>query len=323
MANPASAESLTDSIRDAIRSSDPTLSRFNPLKRILTVDDFNSGTHGWVELNGNYDGQGNLDTVDDFLSDFRTPQLSNCNFFDVGTHGAMSGTYALKLATRPYPGHTSTAIRRLTMSGRGKVQIETYFTYKSETNVGGGADADSFGVVDYDGNTHPSEAQFGAFTVATDLCSDGGIRYHTVARYQNTDFEGNFVKKIMYPVVPEPTPREQFQGKGERLPYAADFTAPNPEDWRSIGESMELCYNEVPTKVNWHYLRWVVDTEERKNVELQINDQVIDMRHVPVPPYEERYETLENLLNFYFSVRTLSGSRNFLYLDTVVISADW
>lgn len=323
MTSPASTESLTEALRDAIRSSDPTLSRFNPLRRILAVDDFNSGTHGWVELNGNYDGQGNLDTVDPFLSDFRPPQLSNCNFFDVGSHGAMSGTYALKLATRPYPGHTATAIRRLTMSGRGLLQIEAYFTYKTETNLGGGDSANAFGEVEYDGNSHPSEAQFGAFTVATDLCGDGGLRYHTVARYQNTDAEGNFVKKISYPVVPEPTPREQFEGKGEKLPYAADFTAPNPDDWRTLGEPLELCHNEVPTKVNWHYLRWVVDTEQRKNVELQINDRITDMSDVPVPPYDERYDTLENLLNFYFSVRTLSGARNFLFLDTVVISADW
>lgn len=264
MTSPASADSLTAALRDAIRSSDPTLSRFNPLRRILAVDDFNSGTHGWVELNGNYDGQGNLDTVDPFLSDFRPPQLSNCNFFDVGTHGAMSGTYALKLATRPYPGHTATAIRRLTMSGRGLLQIEAYFTYKTETNLGGGDDANAFGEVEYDGNSHPSEAQFGAFTVATDLCGDGGLRYHTVARYQNTDADGNFVKKISYPVVPEPTPREQYAGKGEKLPYAADFTAPNPDDWRTLGEPLELCHNEVPTKVNWHYLRWVVDTEKRR-----------------------------------------------------------
>jgi len=75
--------------------------------------------------------------------------------------------------------------------------------------------------------------------------------------------------------------------------------------------------------VNWHYLRWTMDTEKRKNIELQINNKLIDMRDVPVPPYEESYDSLENLLNFYFSVRTLSGKRNFLYLDTVVISADW
>lgn len=313
---------LAGALRDAIRSSDPRLSKFNPLKRILTLDDFNEGTNGWTELLGNYNGQGDLDTVDNHMRDFRPPQLSNATFFDTGTHGAMTGTYSLKLATRAYPGHTSTAIRRLTMSGRGLLQIEAYFTYKAETNIGGGAEADSYGEVDYDGNLHPSEAQFGAFTVATDLCGDGGLRYHTVARYQNTDEDGNFVRKIMYPIVPEPTPREHVEGK-VKLEYAADFTAPNKEDWHSIGEPLELCFNEVPTKVNWHYLRWQIDTEKRKNVELQINDRIIDMSEVPVPPYEEKYDSLENLLNFYFSVRTLSGARNFLYLDSVLISTDW
>lgn len=315
-------ESMAGALRDAIRSADPQLSKFNPLPRILAHDDFSTGTHGWTELIGNFDGRGDLDTVDDHMRDFRPPQLSNCTFFDTGTHGAMSGTYALKLATRPYPGHTSTAIRRLTMSGRGLLQIEAYFTYKAEATLGGGEEENEFGEVSWDGNLHPSEAQFGAFTVATDLCGDGGLRYHTVARYQNADADGRLIKKIMYPVVPEPTPREHFEGK-VKLPYAADFTAPNPEDWQSIGEPLDLCFNEVPTKVNWHYLRWTIDTAARKNVELQINDHITDMRDVPVPPYEEKYDSLENLLNFYFSVRTLSGVRNFLYLDSVVISVDW
>lgn len=79
----------------------------------------------------------------------------------------------------------------------------------------------------------------------------------------------------------------------------------------------------MPTKVNWHYLRWQVDTAARRNVELQVNDRVFDMRDVPVPPYAERYESLENLLNFYFSVRTHSATRNFLFLDSVLISVDW
>lgn len=309
-------------LRTALLRSDPNLSKFNPLSRILAHDDFNTGLHGWVELGGNYDGQGNLDSLDRHFRDFRAPQLSTCDFFDVGTHGAMSGTYALKLATRPYPGHTATAIRRLTMSGRGLLQIEAYIAYKAEATVGEGDADNEFGDMHWDGNKHPSEAQFGAFTVATDLCGDGGLRYHTVARYQNADAEGNMLRQWKYPVVPEPTPREHFEGKVD-YPYATDFTAPNPDDWRVYGESQELCMNEVPTKVNWHYLRWVIDTEKRQNVELQLNDRVMDWSHVPVPPYEERYGSLENLLNFYFSVRTLSGKRNFLYLDSVVISADW
>ena len=311
----------TDVIRRAIQSADPALSKFNPLPRILTHDDFNSGLHGWVELGGNYNGTGDYDSLDDHFRDFRPPQLSSCDFFDVGTHGAMSGTYALKLATRPHPGHTATAIRRLTMSGRGLLQIEAYLAFKTEATVGDEGE-NSFGDMAWDGNQHPSEAQFGAFTVATDLCGDGGLRYHNVARYQNADADGTLLREWKYPVVPEPTPREHFQGKVD-YPYAADFTAPNPEDWRVFGEPQELCVNEVPTKVNWHYLRFLINTETRSNVEVQMNDRIMDWRGVPVPPYEDRYGSLENLLNFYFSVRTLSGKRNFLFLDSVVISADW
>ncbi|WP_069112410.1 DUF6772 family protein [Jiangella alba] len=313
---------MTGQFRRALVAADPRLSKFNPLGRILAHDDFDSGTHGWCELLGNYDGNGNLDTVDDHMRDFRPPQLSACNFFDIGTHGTLGGTYALKLATRPYPGHTAVAIRRLTMSGRGRVQLETYFTFKAEATLGSDPANDTFGEVAWDGNLHPSEAQFGALTVATDLCGDGGVRYHTVARYQNTDHQHRLTRQWMYPGVPEPTPREHLEGK-VKLGYAADFTAPNPDDWHPFGEPQELCYNEVPTKVNWHYLRWVVDTAARKNVELQINDRVMDMSDVPVPIYEDRYESLENLLNFYFSVRTHSSVRNFLYLDSVLVSVDW
>ena len=61
----------------------------------------------------------------------------------------------------------------------------------------------------------------------------------------------------------------------------------------------------------------------RSNVELQFNNDVHDLRGVPVPPYAEKYESLESLLNFYFSVRTLGPHRNSLFLDSVVISADW
>lgn len=306
--------------KDVTRYVDIGLSRFNPLERILVYDDFNSGTHGWVELLGNYNGQSNLDTVDDHMRDFRPPQLSSCTFFDVGTHGAMSGTYALKIATRPEAGHTAVAIRRLTMAGRGRVQFETYFTFKAEAASEENDAAAQAGAGGWDGNTHPSERQFGAFTVATDICD--GVRYHCVVRYQNTDMEKQLQQRWMYPVVPEPTPREHLQGR-IKLDRLADFTAPNREDWKPFGDPQELCYNEVPTKVNWHYLRWLIDTSTRSNIELQVNDQIYDMRDVPVPTYEEPYRSLGNLLNFYASVRTHTNVRNFLFLDAALISVDW
>ncbi|MEV6228721.1 DUF6772 family protein [Saccharopolyspora shandongensis] len=299
---------------------DVELSKFNPLPRVLCYDKFDSSTHGWTELLGNYDGTGDLDTVDDHMWDFRPPQLSTCSFFDVGTHGTLSGDYALKLATRPHKGHTAVAIRRLTMAGRGLVQIETHFAFKAEANVG--APRQSARAVSWDGNHHPSEAEFGAFTVATDICADNGVRYHNVARYQNTNMDNEMTQRWMYPTVPEPTPRDHFEGKFA-LPYASDFTAPDPNDWRTFGEPLDLCVNEVPTKINWHYLRWQIDTESRTNVELQINDKIMDMRDVPVPVYPDRYRTLDNLLNFYFSVRTHADVRNFLFLDSVLISVDW
>jgi hypothetical protein len=299
---------------------DPTLSRFNPLERILVYDTFNTGTHGWIELLGNYDGRSDLDTVDDHMHDFRPPQLSSCSFFDIGTHGAMSGTYALKVATRPEAGHTAVAIRRLTMAGRGRVQFETYFTYKAEAASEENRADRQAGAGVWDGNTHPSESQFGAFTVATDICD--GVRYHCVVRYLNTDLDNRLRQQWVYPVVPEPTPREHLEGK-VKLHRTADFTAPNPEDWHPFGEPQELCYNEVPTKVNWHYLRWLIDTSTRSNVELQVNDRVFDLRDVPVPPYAETYGSLQNLLNFYVSARTHTNVRNFLYLDSVLVSVDW
>jgi hypothetical protein len=235
----------------------------------------------------------------------------------------MTGQYALKLATRPVVGHTSVAIKRLTMVRRGLVQLETYFTYKAEAAADGDRAANTFGDAVWDANVHPSEAQFGAITLGSDMCDGEGVRYHCVARYENTDLNNKFTRRWKYPTVPEPTPRMQFQDPQD-LPATADFTAPNPEDWATFDEEPQFfCYNEVPTKVNWHYLRWQFDTGARRNVELQVNDRVMDMRDIPVPAYADRYDALENLLNFYITVRTHAPARNFLFLDSALISVDW
>lgn len=301
----------------ALAQSAPGITKFNPLGRIIAHDDFNSGTHGWTQLSGNYNSAGDLSSIEPQMSDFRPPQLSSCNFFDVGTHGAVSGTYALKLATRPVKGHTATAIRRLTMPIRGKVQLEAYFTYKSEARTGN----TETGTEDrWDGNYHPSEDEFGCFTLGSDM--DDGTRYHCVARYMNTDMSNEPVRQWYAPTVTEPTGKERFDGKVAHTKLD-DFTAPDPSDWQPFGEPQELCNNEVPTKINWHYLRWQFDTESRTNVELQVNDRVYDTSTVAVPLYTEKYRALNGLLNFYFSVRTHCNVRNFLYIDSALISIDW
>ena len=305
-----------EDLRVALIQADPQLSKFNPLPRILFYDDFDKGINGWCELCGNYDRS--LDDVSLPLRDLRPPQLSNCTFFDIGTHGSMEGTYALKLATRPKPNHTSFVLKRLTFVHRGLVQFETYFTYTAEPTFG----KQILGPKSWDGNYHPSEAHFGDFTISNDVCEgEDGQRYHCALRYVNTDHKGNFVKKWMYKTSVFPTTRMRLMEIGSTR---TDLHTLTPEDWAEVpGGDQSFCYNEVPTKVNWHYLRWLFDTRKRRNVELQVNDKIMDLRDVDVPQYDHSYGSLDNLLNFGIDVRTHLPVRNFLYLDAVLVSVDW
>ena len=229
----------------------------------------------------------------------------------------MDGVYALKLATRPRINHMNFLIKRLTYAKRGLVQFETYFTYKAEAVFG-----DLFkGPKQWDGNYHPSEAMFGDFTISNDV-NEGpeGKRYHCALRYMNTDFEGNFVQKWFYKTSLHPTTKMQLEG----MPTPKDYHTVDPNDWEEVpGGHFDLCFNEVPTKINWHYLRWQFDTNTRRNVELQVNDYIMDLRDIPVPIYDHKYSGCNRLLNFCIDVRTHMPVRNFLFLDSVLASVDW
>jgi hypothetical protein len=96
------------------------LSKYSPLKHILFADDFDEGVNGWCELIGNHDGD--LNKVRKVMEDLRPPQLSNGNFFDIGSHGSLSGTYSMKLATRAKAGHMAQAIKRATSRSDGRVR---------------------------------------------------------------------------------------------------------------------------------------------------------------------------------------------------------
>ena len=58
---------------DSWRLSQPQISRFDPMKRIIFFDDFDNGIGGWTELIGNYEGS--LDTVLPPYVDHRPPQV--------------------------------------------------------------------------------------------------------------------------------------------------------------------------------------------------------------------------------------------------------
>jgi len=304
-------------LRDVLIRADRRLSRFNPLGRILFFDDFDEGMNGWCELIGNHDG--NLDNVRAIMADLRPPQLGTCTFWDIGTHGSVDGTYSLKLATRAKPGHMSQAIKRLTMVRRGQVQFETYLTFKSEQVFDRRVLATSRS---WDGNYDPSEADFGDFTLSNDICEgDDGVRYHIALRYLNSDVEGRLVNRWMYKTSVQPTTK---MVRSAKVAVNTDYHVVDPKDWKEVPNGYQrFCYNEVPTKVNWHYVRWLFDTTKRRSVELQVNDLVMDLREVPVPVYDHPYEGLKNLLNFCIDVRTHRPVRNFLFLDSILVSVDW
>ena len=232
-----------ESFRSALLETNPEMSRFNPLRRILFYDDFDNGHNGWCELQANHNG--NLDDLRPALRDMRPPQISNCSFFDIGTHGSMNGTYALKIATRPKPFHTATAIKRMTFAKPGPVQVEMWFTFKPEQ---------TFDKTEpWDGNVSPSQMDFGDFTISNDICGgDGGPRFMCALRYWNTDLDNKLAEKWSYKTSLHTTTK--MDRAGLRAPsQTQDYQVQDIHDWADIaGGHQPLCFNELATKVNWH-----------------------------------------------------------------------
>ncbi len=309
---------LREEIRHAVLQADPGLSRFNPLPRILFFDDFDRGLCGWSELIGNY--RGSLDAVGtphtDLEWDMRPPMLSSLNMWDVGTVGSLNGTYALKVATRPQRGHIAHPVKRITLGGRGFIQLEAYFTFKSEAStldMSAGTE-DEFG---RDDEIESDEAVH-SFGFGFDA-QDDEERHWPAIRYLHSDDSG-LVEKW------------QWHAGGVRHPHL--------DGWLDVPNGHQpLCYNEIPTKHNWHYIRWLVDLDRREYVELQSNSRVFDLRgkrHVYrnihademqfVPYMTGEHPTkprLWNMLNLDFFIETRSNRRCFLYLDSVVLSSTW
>lgn len=304
---------IATAARNSSQRQSIELERFNPLGRVLTYDEFHTGLNGWTSLSGNHDGR--IESVRPLYRDLRPPQLSTVDFFDIGTHGPMSGNFAMKLATRAHPHSSSVGIRRLTMASLGRVQMEMYFAYKAEVRVAGAGEG-------WDGNHDPGEHDFGSFTINNDITKPGGERCHMTIRYENTDAQGNLTQRWRYKTGLAPSTQRLLNDP--EASKAKDIHTVNENDWQDIRDGNQpLCYNEIATKVNWHYLRWQFDTALGRSLELQVNDRTYDLADVEVPKYPEPYGALDGLLNFFVEVQTLRGVRNFMYVDSVLVSTDW
>lgn len=296
-----SSELRLDDMRRALRESDPQLSRFDPLPRIICLDDFDRGMCGWTQLVGNYE-----DTLDAMLPGYAQhshAMLSTLPNWDFGSHGSVDGSYALKIATRPKKGAQNVAIKRLTFRKAGPIRLEAYFTFKPEATELALSETDirSFGFL-YD-------LQIGD-------TSGPGDRVMPHLRFLNA-LDGQHIQKWQFKRRTTPIKPIGTAGKTITHYHLA------PSDWEDLpGGEQRLCYNEIPTKVNWHYLRFDFDLAAMQATRFQVNDRVFAMDGFDCI----RIPAMKNLwcmLNLAFFAETDTDKRAFTYLDSVCLSGDF
>ena len=289
------------SLVEALRLADPGLSRFDPLPRIIAFDDFDRGFCGWTQLVGNYEHT--LDSMLPGYAQHSQAMLSTLPAWDFGSHGSFDGSYALKLATKPRAGAQNVAIKRLTFRRRGPIRLEFYFTFKPEANELRLSETDvrSVGFL-YDLQTGDGDAD--AWRVMPHLrflnASDGEHRQAWQFKRRTTE-----VRPI------------GTENKTVTHYHLA------PQDWEDLpGGGQKLCYNEIPTKVNWHYARFDFDLASMQATHFQCNDRVLDLAGFD----SIRIPAMRNLwcmLNLAFFVETDTAKRAFLYVDSVCLSGDF
>ena len=276
------SSSCTESVRLGNLWADPQLSKFQPLERILLYDHFDYGLSGWTEVLGDYEDR--LENVTQYpeLMDSRPPMLSTATMHDSGSAGAFSGTYSMKVATRPRESHVAKALRRLTFRRKSRLQCELYFTFKPEAS-----------------EIKLSELDLRAFGVSYDLQDERRREWPSV-RFLNA----------------------QGKNRIERWQYHAGGTrAPHLDGWKEVPKGhQQLCYYETATKQNWHYLRWLIDLSGSRYLELQCNDLSWDLSGSGIPSVPKN-PNLRTLMNLGFFVEANTDKRCFFYIDSVLLSA--
>jgi hypothetical protein len=293
--------SPADDLRRAIQMADPRLSRFDPLPRIICFDDFDRGFCGWTQLVGNYEHD--LDSMLPGYAQHSQPMLSTLSTWDFGSHGSVDGSYALKIATKPRAGAQNVGIKRLTFRKRGPIRLELYFTFKpeanelrlSETNVRSIGFLYDLQVGDQDGD---------AFRIMPHL------------RFLNAE-NGEHLQKWQFK--PRTT---DFKPIGTDNKTVTHYHMA-PEGWVDLpGGHQRLCYNEIPTKVNWHYLCFDFDLAAMRTTGFRCNDRVFDIagfESISIPAMRN----LWCMLNICLFAETDIAKRAFLYVDSVCLSGDF
>jgi hypothetical protein len=280
-------------LQRALLRADPRLSKYDPLSRIFFFDDFSHGLQGWTSLMGNYEDE--LDRMHPGYRQLTGPMLSTLSFWDSGSHGALGGSYALKLATRPTTGALNVALKRLTYVEPCPIQVELWFTFKPEAV-----------------ERKLSETDVRSVGLVLDL-QDDRQRIMPHLRYLNAHSGER---------------RERWQSKQTEVPFErlSEKTVTHfhlaDRDWEDLGDRQILCYNEIPTKVNWQYLKMGFDLRTMKYTHFQCNDIVYDMTgkgtlSIPAMP------NLRGMLNVVLFCESDADKRACLYVDSICVSGEW
>lgn len=305
-----------------IMAYDQGLSKYKPLNTILCYDDFDHGANGWVDLTPNFTlpGFNARESIID-KTNWGPTMLSTTTFSYVGTHGSMNGLYSLKLTTRPVAarheeppvaGSMGHAIKRLsTHTARGLTQFEMWYAYKPEQDrIGLG----------------PKDVR--AFGVFFDI-QDDEYRYFVGARYINSA-NGELQHRWQIMQAEDVTDEEWAYGTAgdwcirgiDPIWYGRRTSDGGADGYIDVPDGhQELCYNESDDKINWLYLRLVVDLGKREYVELQSADRTFDLRGTK-PTLTRRYARIDGLLNPSVWIEADTDRRAFLYVDSVVVSVD-
>ncbi len=311
-----------------------TIGLYAPLQHVIFHDDFDTGLCGWTAYAPNL----KQDELEYFPAQQRftmvgPPMLSTIPFTLVGTWGSVSGTYSLKVATRPVAaapselpirGSTAQALKRLTFVRRELLKFEMIFGLKVEQDRPG-----------------IGENDLRAFGFLWDI-QDAEKRYFIGARYMNAA-AGKLQQRWQY-FRARPGADDDWGETGQSAvgaDPASSKAAHVPSIKRGIdghwygkrtadggGEGFEdvpngrqdLCWNETNDKLNWHYFSLLIDMAKREYVEMQCADRVFDLRGCQ-PTLVEPYPRIRALLNSNVWVESDTNRRAFLFVDSAVLSS--
>jgi hypothetical protein len=295
------AMDMEAALRRALLRANPDLSRFDPLPRIISHDDFSKGHCGWSQLVGNYEGD--LDAMLPSYAQHTSAMLSTLAHWEAGSHGGLDSSYALKIATRARAGAQNVAIKRHTFRKRGPIRFECYFTFKPEATELRLSETDVRAVgflFDLQGGDQDSDNE----------------RVMPHLRFLNAE---NGVVEQKWQFKTETTPLRKLGTENKTFTHYHLA----PEGWRDLpGGGQRLCYNEIPTKVNWTYLCFDFDLETMRATGFRCNDRAFDMSGFD----SIRIPAMKNLwcmLNFCLFAETDIDKRAFLYVDSICISGDF